>query len=85
MVMSQALRRHRIHAEVESLMEQPRSWGLAVAEDDIAAAKHVIWADPGQVNIWDAERRPASAPNGCEKSPAAKGLAETDQPRGALG
>jgi hypothetical protein len=62
MAMSQALRRHQIHAEVESLMEQPRSWGLAVAENDIAAAKHVIWGDPGQANIWDADAPQRGSP-----------------------
>jgi hypothetical protein len=88
MVMSQALRRHQIHAEVESLMEQPRSWGLAVAEDDITAAKQVIWGDPGRANIWDADAgQQVSAPRRThgKKAPAAKGLAETDEPRGALG
>jgi hypothetical protein len=71
MVISQALRRHRIHAEVEPLMEQPRSWGLAVAEDDIAAAKHVIWADPGQVNIWDDDADQQARRTDVKKAPAA--------------
>jgi len=51
-LMRQTLLQRRIHAEIEPLIEQPRSWGLAVAEEDAAAAKHIIWGDPGRANIW---------------------------------
>jgi hypothetical protein len=40
-LMLQTLLTRGIHAEMEPLIEQPRGWGLAVAEEDAAAAKHV--------------------------------------------
>ena len=57
-LMSQALLRCRIHAEIEPLIERPRTWGLAVAEEDVAAAKHVIWGDPGRANVRDGKMMP---------------------------